>query len=271
MLDEVRSFFEALRKPVDWPKSFQRRDPRWQKEPRAESEKHRRLAVEDLDRLEAALIEVYEAGAEDLSATDFLDQVISIIRRKDKPAGDRVREIGNLTRSWATDAWQLKRRPGVRRRSRAYSTPAEPIEQVFSFFDQASEKIVHHSGMTDLRQLFRGASTHAGQRASSCSMSRIRGSPARIQLPSTLFPFRLFRPAALFDRGRIASFDQAHVRFSQFAHSTMTSADCILMAPRPTDEARRRAAASRSAWSGVKTIVIKCSGRRDSCKWCRAR
>jgi hypothetical protein len=72
MLDEMHSFFEALRKPAEWPKNLSGLDPRREKELRAESEKHWHLAVEDLERLEAALIEVYEAGAEDPDARGVL-------------------------------------------------------------------------------------------------------------------------------------------------------------------------------------------------------
>jgi hypothetical protein len=49
--------------------------------------------------LGTALIAIYEAGAEHPTKTDLLDQLVSIIRRKDRP-DERAREIANLIRSW---------------------------------------------------------------------------------------------------------------------------------------------------------------------------
>jgi hypothetical protein len=49
--------------------------------------------------LGTALIEIYEADAEDPTKTDLLDQVVSIMRCcKDRQ--ERVKEIENLMRGW---------------------------------------------------------------------------------------------------------------------------------------------------------------------------
>jgi hypothetical protein len=48
--------------------------------------------------LGTALIEIYEAGAENPIKIDLLDQVVSIMRRKDRQV--RVEEIANLMRDW---------------------------------------------------------------------------------------------------------------------------------------------------------------------------
>jgi hypothetical protein len=48
--------------------------------------------------LGTALIEIYEADAEDPIKIDLLDQVVSIMRRKDRR--ERVQEIENLMRGW---------------------------------------------------------------------------------------------------------------------------------------------------------------------------
>ena len=49
--------------------------------------------------LGTALIEIYEAREEDPIKTDLLDQVVSIMRRKDG-RDVRVQEIANLMRDW---------------------------------------------------------------------------------------------------------------------------------------------------------------------------
>jgi hypothetical protein len=43
MLDEIRSFFEELRKPFKWPENLSAIDPAAERELRAESERHWRL------------------------------------------------------------------------------------------------------------------------------------------------------------------------------------------------------------------------------------
>ena len=79
-------------------------DPSLGSELRSESEKHCGQLVGHLDGLGTALVEMYEAGAEHPIKIDLLDQVVSIIRRKERP-DKRVREIANLMRGW-----QLMRR-----------------------------------------------------------------------------------------------------------------------------------------------------------------
>ena len=63
---------------------------------RAESEQHWRLAMEAADKMEAKIIDLYDAGADVPAAIDLLDEVVAIIRRKDKPQDLRVKEIGQL-------------------------------------------------------------------------------------------------------------------------------------------------------------------------------
>ena len=70
-----------------------------ERELRAESENRWDLAVERLDGLGTALIEIYEAGAEHPIKIDLLDQFVSIIRRKGRP-DERAREIAKLMRGW---------------------------------------------------------------------------------------------------------------------------------------------------------------------------
>ena len=49
--------------------------------------------------LGTALIEIYEAREEHLIKTDLMDQVVSIMRRKDRRDA-RVQEIADLMRDW---------------------------------------------------------------------------------------------------------------------------------------------------------------------------
>jgi hypothetical protein len=96
MLDEIRSFFEELRKPFKWPENLSTIDPAIEHKLRTESELHWRLAMQSLDDLETKIVELYEAGADVPAAIDLIDEVMVIIRRKDKPQELRVREIGQL-------------------------------------------------------------------------------------------------------------------------------------------------------------------------------
>jgi hypothetical protein len=96
MLEEIRSFFEELRKPFKWPENLSAIDPAAERELRAESERHWRLAMQYLDEMEAKIVDLYEVGADVPALIDLIDEVIAIIRRKDKPHELRVREIGQL-------------------------------------------------------------------------------------------------------------------------------------------------------------------------------
>ena len=49
--------------------------------------------------LGTALIEIYDADAEYPIKIDLLDQLVSIIRRENRP-DERAREIANLMRDW---------------------------------------------------------------------------------------------------------------------------------------------------------------------------
>jgi hypothetical protein len=46
--------------------------------------------------MEAKIVELYEAGADVPAAIDLVDEVVAIIRRKDKPRDLRLKEIGRL-------------------------------------------------------------------------------------------------------------------------------------------------------------------------------
>ena len=49
--------------------------------------------------LGTGLIEIYDAGEEHPIKIDLLEQVVSIMRRKDR-RDERVQEIANLMRNW---------------------------------------------------------------------------------------------------------------------------------------------------------------------------
>lgn len=53
----------------------------------------------DMHWLGTALIEIYEAREENPIKMDLLDQIVSIMRRKDRRDA-RVEEIANLMRDW---------------------------------------------------------------------------------------------------------------------------------------------------------------------------
>jgi hypothetical protein len=95
MLDEIRSFFEKLREPPAWPEGVSTIGPNG-RDLRAESERRWRLAMEAADKMEAKIVELYEAGADVPAAIDLVDEVVAIIRRKDKPRDLRLKEIGRL-------------------------------------------------------------------------------------------------------------------------------------------------------------------------------
>jgi hypothetical protein len=52
--------------------------------------------MEAADKMEAKIVELYEAGADVPAAIDLVDEVVAIIRRKDKPRDLRLKEIGRL-------------------------------------------------------------------------------------------------------------------------------------------------------------------------------
>ena len=95
MLDEIRSFFESLRKPFNWPESFPTTDP-VVRELRAESEHHWRLSMHYLDETEAKIVEVYDAGGDVPATIDLIDEVVAVIRRKEKSPEQRFEEIARL-------------------------------------------------------------------------------------------------------------------------------------------------------------------------------
>jgi hypothetical protein len=101
MLGEIRSFFEKLREePAPaWPKGVSAIGPDG-RDLRAESERHWRLAMEAADKMEVMIVDLYEAGADVPAAIDLIDEVVAIIRRKDKPRDLRVKEIGRLMEKW---------------------------------------------------------------------------------------------------------------------------------------------------------------------------
>jgi hypothetical protein len=95
MLDEIRSFFDVLRRPFEWPEGLPAIGTDGS-DLRAESEHHWRLATEAVDKMEAMIINLYDAGADDPAAIDLLDEVVAILRRKDEPQDTRFVEIGKL-------------------------------------------------------------------------------------------------------------------------------------------------------------------------------
>jgi hypothetical protein len=59
MLDEIRPFFGGLRKPFSWPaNNLSALDPFMDRELRAESRKHWRRAMQELDKMELRLIKL---------------------------------------------------------------------------------------------------------------------------------------------------------------------------------------------------------------------
>jgi hypothetical protein len=97
MLDEIKSFFDQLRTPLEWPDHFPSIDPITGADLRAHVEKHHRVAMLALDKTEFHLLEIYRAGIDSTAAIDFLDRVIAIIRR-DGSADERMRAIGRFLR-----------------------------------------------------------------------------------------------------------------------------------------------------------------------------
>jgi len=96
MLDEIRSFFDGVRKPFAWsPNDLSALDPSLVRELRATSEKHWHLAMEAADELEAKLMEIYDLGGDEPAAIGVLDRIMLIIRQK-KSQDDRMLEIRNL-------------------------------------------------------------------------------------------------------------------------------------------------------------------------------
>lgn len=93
MLDEIKSFFDQLRTPFEWPDHFP--DIVSGVNLRERCEKHHRLAMQALDKSEFHLLEIYRAGTDSGDAIDFLDQVIAIIRR-DQPADERMSALGRF-------------------------------------------------------------------------------------------------------------------------------------------------------------------------------
>jgi hypothetical protein len=97
MLDEIKSFFDQLRTPLEWPDHFPTIDPTTGVDLRAHVEKHHRLAMLALDKTEFHLLEIYRAGGDSIAAIDFLDRVVVIIRRGSS-ADERMRAIGRFLR-----------------------------------------------------------------------------------------------------------------------------------------------------------------------------
>jgi hypothetical protein len=72
MLDEIRSFFEALHYRFSWRANPSLARPLTDRELRAESERHW-PGMEAVDALETAVLHLYEAGVDDPAAIDLLD------------------------------------------------------------------------------------------------------------------------------------------------------------------------------------------------------
>jgi hypothetical protein len=98
MLDEIRSFFEELReepKPP-WPEGVPAVNPATGEDLRTVSELHWRLMKECGDDLETKIVDLYRAGGNVPAMIDLIDEVVAIIRRKEKSLEVRVREIAQL-------------------------------------------------------------------------------------------------------------------------------------------------------------------------------
>jgi hypothetical protein len=109
MLDDINAFFDELRTPFEWPDHFPELDPISGINVRAHCEKHHHLAMLALDKTEFHLLEIYRAGGDSITAIDFLDRVIAIIRRDDS-AEERMLAIGRFLRRQESRAVNDKRR-----------------------------------------------------------------------------------------------------------------------------------------------------------------
>ena len=99
MLEEIRRFFDEQRgPPPKWPEHLPAISPITGEDLRAESEKHWRLAMECLDEFERRILLLHDAGGESTRAIGFLDDVMTIIRRKNESHQERSLEIGRLLR-----------------------------------------------------------------------------------------------------------------------------------------------------------------------------
>ena len=108
MLNEIRSFFEKLRqKPAPALPEGVSAIGSDGGDLRAEPEHHWRLMMQSVDELEAKIVDLYDAGADDSAAIDLIDEVVVIIRRRDKPQDMRVQEIGHVMGRWVA----LSQRP----------------------------------------------------------------------------------------------------------------------------------------------------------------
>jgi len=106
MLDEIRTFFEELRQqpaPL-WPEGVPVINPATGEDLRAVSELHWRLQSQCADELEAKIIGLYEAGADNTAAIGIFDEVVAIVRRKTDPHEVRVKEIGRLMKARGSGA-----------------------------------------------------------------------------------------------------------------------------------------------------------------------
>lgn len=108
MLDEIKSFFDQLRTPPEWPDHLPSIDPITGVNLRAHVEKHHRLAMLALDKTEFHLLEIYRAGGDSATAIEFLDGVIAIIRRDDS-AEERMLAIGRFLQQQESRAVKDKR------------------------------------------------------------------------------------------------------------------------------------------------------------------
>ncbi len=109
MLDEIIAFFDELRTPFEWPDNYPSIDPISGVNLRAHCEKHHRLAMRAVDKTEFHLVEIYRAGGDNITAIDFLDGVIAIIRRDDT-AHERMLAIGCFLRQQESRTVMDKRR-----------------------------------------------------------------------------------------------------------------------------------------------------------------
>jgi hypothetical protein len=109
MFDEIKAFFDELRRPFEWPDHYPSIDPISGADLRARCQKHHHLAMLALDKTEFHLLEIYRAEDDSIATIDFLDRVMAIIRGDGSP-DERIRAIGCFLRQQESRAVINKRK-----------------------------------------------------------------------------------------------------------------------------------------------------------------
>lgn len=100
MIGEIQAFIDRLRSQEPPPINNAPVTDPWVENERAklrveQANAHRGM-LEAVDGIEDALRRLYAEGADDPLAVDQLDQIVAIIRRKDRGDSERVAEIARL-------------------------------------------------------------------------------------------------------------------------------------------------------------------------------